>query len=106
MLRRSAERTMQAMVAAVFTRLRTLPSDGSISVHTLSSSVSLTDSLPSAPDGQDGVRMSAPDPRSRHVGAKGEESEGHFGSFDAEKDPRAENGTLLDDDALSDGGLG
>lgn len=83
MLRRSAERTMQAMVAAVFSRLRVLPSSAeedpsSLALHSsLSSSVSLTDSMaPVDPEG--GLRMLPPDPRGAHIPAAGEgESAAH-----------------------------
>ncbi|BGP44136.1 GDP/GTP exchange factor for ARF [Rhodotorula kratochvilovae] len=70
MLRRSAERTMQAMVAAVFSRLRHLsPEDDLPSAQAMSSSVSLSEvgdaTAPSGP------RMAAPDPRSAKIPAAG-----------------------------------
>ncbi|BGP52381.1 GDP/GTP exchange factor for ARF [Rhodotorula kratochvilovae] len=70
MLRRSAERTMQAMVAAVFSRLRHLsPEDDLPSAQAMSSSVSLSEvgdaTAPSGP------RMAAPDPRSAQIPAAG-----------------------------------
>ncbi|KAK4052248.1 GDP/GTP exchange factor for ARF [Microbotryomycetes sp. JL221] len=64
MLRKSAERTMQAMVAAVFSRLQHLPLEEVAAPDTLASSLSLEDAY-----GQDanGVRMAAPDPRSAQL---------------------------------------
>ncbi|GAA5949414.1 hypothetical protein JCM21900_004055 [Sporobolomyces salmonicolor] len=66
MLRRSAERTMQAMVAAVFSRLRLLsPShDPSLSSVPLSSAPSLSGNGETTPGG---VRMAAPDPRGGQI---------------------------------------
>ncbi|CEQ40773.1 SPOSA6832_02437, partial [Sporobolomyces salmonicolor] len=66
MLRRSAERTMQAMVAAVFSRLRHLsPSDDpSLSSVPLSSAPSLSGNGETSPGG---VRMAAPDPRGGQI---------------------------------------
>lgn len=65
---------MQAMVAAVFSKLRQIPDEQGFTEHTLSSSVSLNDALgKSDPDGTGlGVRMSAPDPRAAHIPAAGE----------------------------------
>jgi hypothetical protein len=64
---------MQTMVAALFTRLRTLPSEDDLTVHTLSSAVSLSNTFEKdardANSATDGVRMSAPDPRSAHIPA-------------------------------------
>ncbi|GAA5882904.1 hypothetical protein JCM1840_000744 [Sporobolomyces johnsonii] len=66
MLRRSAERTMQAMVAAVFSRLRHLsPSEeGTLSSVALSSAPSLSGDGETSPGG---VRMAAPDPRGGQI---------------------------------------
>ncbi|GAA6008572.1 Sec7 domain-containing protein [Rhodotorula paludigena] len=73
MLRRSAERTMQAMVAAVFSRLRHVPSEdelGARQSQAMASSVSLSEVAAdvSAPGGP---RMAAPDPRSAQIPAAG-----------------------------------
>lgn len=65
---------MQTMVAALFTRLRTLPSEKDLTVHTLSSAVSLNTTYEHERDETvDGVRMSAPDPRGAHIPAAGAE---------------------------------
>ncbi|GAA5820135.1 hypothetical protein JCM3770_005386 [Rhodotorula araucariae] len=70
MLRRSAERTMQAMVAAVFSRLRYLPLEDDFPLtQAMSSSVSLTDVDDATVPG--GPRMVAPDPRSAQIPAAG-----------------------------------
>lgn len=94
MLRRSAERTMQAMVAAVFSRLRVLPASAEVDPSSLtlnpslSSSVSLADSMtPVDVDG--GLRMLPPDPRGAHIPAAGEAE-----------------GVAHDDEALDEGELG
>lgn len=69
---------MQTMVAAVFTRLRQLPLESDLTIHTLSSAVSLSSSFDQgagtgAGPSADGVRMSAPDPRGAHIPAAGAE---------------------------------
>ncbi|GAA5889769.1 hypothetical protein JCM6882_004317 [Rhodosporidiobolus microsporus] len=71
MLRRSAERTMQAMVAAVFSRLRHLPSenDSLAASHPMASTVSLSEMAEEAQAG--GPKMAAPNPRSGAIPAAG-----------------------------------
>lgn len=74
MLRRSAERTMQAMVAACFSRLRHLnpeTSEGFAAFDLASSSASISENDPDAAQG--GPRMVAPDPRSAQIPAAGAE---------------------------------
>ncbi|GAA6005362.1 hypothetical protein JCM11491_002672 [Sporobolomyces phaffii] len=74
MLRRSAERTMQAMVAACFSRLRHLnpeTSEGFANVELASSAASISEQDPDAVQG--GPRMVAPDPRSGQIPAAGAE---------------------------------
>ncbi|GAA5978631.1 hypothetical protein JCM5350_002459 [Sporobolomyces pararoseus] len=74
MLRRSAERTMQAMVAACFSRLRHLnpeTSEGFAALELASSSASISEHDPDAAQG--GPRMVAPDPRSAQIPAAGAE---------------------------------
>ncbi|GEM12705.1 sec7 domain-containing protein [Rhodotorula toruloides] len=73
MLRRSAERTMQAMVAAVFSRLRYIPAeddDATPDGAQLSSNASMYEvsADQSAPGGP---KMAAPDPRSAKIPAAG-----------------------------------
>ncbi|GAA5913201.1 Arf family guanine nucleotide exchange factor GEA2 [Sporobolomyces salmoneus] len=70
MLRRSAERTMQAMVAACFSRLRHLnpeTSEGFATLDLASSSASISEQ--DADAAQAGPRMAAPDPRSGQIPA-------------------------------------
>jgi hypothetical protein len=83
---------MQAMVAAVFSRLRVLPASAeedpsSLTIPSLSSSVSLTDSM-SPIDAEGGLRMLPPDPRGAHIPAAGEGE-----------------GVLHDEEALDEGEL-
>ncbi|GAA5913880.1 hypothetical protein JCM8208_004987 [Rhodotorula glutinis] len=71
MLRRSAERTMQAMVAAVFSRLRHLsPEDDLAVAPPTSSAASVAGGVDDA-HGANGLRMVAPDPRSAQIPAAG-----------------------------------
>lgn len=63
MLRRSAERTMQAMVAAIFHRLCSLPASVDASY------VPPEDDSGDDDDRRDGLRMNAPDPRSASIPA-------------------------------------
>ncbi|BGP04186.1 GDP/GTP exchange factor for ARF [Rhodotorula toruloides] len=73
MLRRSAERTMQAMVAAVFSRLRFIPAEddeatpdgANLSSNASMYEVSADQSAPGGP------KMAAPDPRSAKIPAAG-----------------------------------
>ncbi|GAA6009496.1 hypothetical protein JCM10207_003803 [Rhodosporidiobolus poonsookiae] len=77
LLRRSAERTMSSMVAAVFSRLRDLPpeDDTLAASYPMASAVSLSElaEAHAEGEGEDGekaqVRMAKPDPRSREVPA-------------------------------------
>lgn len=75
MLRRSAERTMQAMVAAVFSRLRHLsPEDDDLPATQSSSAAASVSGAAAADDGAlgtNGPRMIAPDPRSAQIPAAG-----------------------------------
>lgn len=95
MLRRSAERTMQAMVSAVFSRLRVLPTiaPDALALHPLSSSVSLVDSMAPAEEGA--LRMSAPDPRGAHIPAAGD---GEALDVGEEELPEEEEDEFGDDD--------
>lgn len=103
MLRRSAERTMQAMVSSVFSKLHSIPSETTsasfTTQHNFSSTLSLSDSLitqPSEEGGESvigsglGVRMSVPDPRSGSIPAARKE-----GSISIEENEKVE--PVLDD---------
>ena len=71
MLRRCAERTMQAMVKAVFTRLRQLPTSAEedMASNALSRSGSSADLVDADRQNGSGPRMTAPDPSSIDVPA-------------------------------------
>ncbi|BGP21002.1 GDP/GTP exchange factor for ARF [Rhodosporidiobolus nylandii] len=71
MLRRSAERTMQSMVAAVFSRLRSLPSedDSLAASHPMASTVSLNELVEEQKDKEGGPSVKAPDWRSGAIPA-------------------------------------
>ncbi|GAA5972950.1 hypothetical protein JCM8115_005875 [Rhodotorula mucilaginosa] len=71
MLRRCAERTMQAMVTAVFTRLRQLPTSAEedMASNALSRSGSSADLVDADRQNGSGPRMTAPDPSSIDVPA-------------------------------------
>ncbi|GAA5939550.1 hypothetical protein JCM3775_004858 [Rhodotorula graminis] len=68
MLRRSAERTMQAMVAAVFSRLRHLSPEDDLAAAPPTSSTASVAGVDD-PAGANGLRMVAPDPRSAQIPA-------------------------------------
>ncbi|GAA5869908.1 hypothetical protein JCM16303_001838 [Sporobolomyces ruberrimus] len=89
MLRRSAERTMQAMVAACFSRLRHLnpeTAEGFAPVELASSSASISEQEAETPQG--GLRMTAPDPRSAQIPAA---------AGDLQKGPQPPVEDVLDD---------
>ncbi|GAA5880201.1 hypothetical protein JCM8547_006589 [Rhodosporidiobolus lusitaniae] len=102
MLRRSAERTMQAMVASVFSRLRHLPSevDSLATSHPMASAVSLSELAEEGAGGQGGVKVAAPDPRSEEVPAAtevektGEEGEKEDLREKGEKEDLGEKGKV------------
>jgi len=91
MLRRSAERTMQAMVSAVFSRLRSLPDDAGLPAFA-SSAASATDSVSHQDDHAGlGLRMAAPNPRSANIPAAEDKQNGELaaeqGGYDPARDP-------------------
>lgn len=95
MLRRSAERTMHAMVAAVFSNLRHVPAELGLSLHQFSSTLSLDESTAEHVEGELvglGVRMTAPDPRSGQIPAAKEVEVGAEveGEKEAEERPSVE----------------
>ncbi|GAA6035516.1 hypothetical protein JCM8097_000294 [Rhodosporidiobolus ruineniae] len=105
MLRRSAERTMQAMVAAVFSRLRHLPSeDDALAVsHPMASTVSLSEMAEEAQEKAGGPKMAAPDPRSGAIPAAGTGSAGEAeksrleGEMEGQAEEKQREGPLEDE---------